>query len=328
MIAEKVLLNEPQPTRQAYQKGRFETFVPLTLETKASYDYYAGFLPAALASPVYFQSLYAWNFALVIRYKIFDGHLCVVADDTITGNIYALPPLGVLDDGAFSSAVRSLLREFEHEGLPCEFHETPGFMLPQFSSLDGYKAEISYDRDWSDYVFSGKGFAEGLQKRSSREARRSFERRFRPRVHEIASYDGDAKEAALAVTKNFFCSERMCPDCFCGCELKVVSRMMEGWDELGMKGVIIESEGEAIAFGTVCFQKDTMLFLSKKVRWRTRGLNEYLNATLMDSFGGGCGYVNYSDDMGSEGLRAQKSRMGEYALAHRYVVKLSREPGR
>jgi len=317
LIAEKVSFNE-QP---AFQAGIFESFAPLTLETKALYDSYAEFLPGALTSPVYFQSLYAWNFASINRYKIFGEHLCIAADDRMAGKIFALPPLGALDGSSFSSAVRAVSREFEHEDLPCAFHEVPGFMLPVFSGLKGFKAEISYERDWSDYVFRRNDFVEGLQKRSFKEAMRCFERRWHPRVREIAP---SGKDAVLAVTKKFFCAERICEDCFCGCEFEVVSRMMEGWEKLGMKGLIVESEGEAIAFGTVCFQKDTIFFLSKKARWRTRGLNEYLNAVLMDSFGGGCEYVNYSDDMGSEGLRAQKSRMGKYVLMPRYVVKLSR----
>ena len=317
-VAEKEPFSEPRARRI----GRFEAFAPLTLETKALYDRYAEFLPGALTSPLYFQGLYAWNFASVNRYKIFGEHLCIAADDKMAGKIFALPPLGVSDNDSFSSAVNAMLSEFERESLPCAFHEVPGFMLPKFYGLNDFIAESSYERDWSDYVFRGKDFAEGLQKKSSKEARRSFEHRFRPSVREIAPSD---KEAVLAVTRKFFCEERICADCFCGCELKVVSRTMEGWEKLGMKGVVVESEGEAIAFGTVCFQKDTMLFLKKKARRRTRGLNEYLNAVLMDSFGGGCEYVNYSDDMGSEGLRAQKSRMGRYFLSPRYVVKLSRE---
>jgi len=305
-----------------FQAGRFESFAPLTLETKALYDCYAEFLPGAPTAPVYFQSLYAWNFASINKYRIFDGHMCIAADDRMAGKIFALPPLGVLDGESFSAAVRAMSREFEQEGLAFAFHEVPGFMLPRFSGLSGFKVEIDYERDWSDYVFKRNDFMEGFQKRSHKEARRSFERCGRPYVREIASCD---KDTVLGVTKKFYCSERICRDCFCGCEFEVVSRMMDGWDELGMKGVIVESEREAIAFGSVCFQKDTMFFMSKKTRRRTRGLNEYLNAALMDSFGGGYEYVNYSDDMGSEGLRAQKSRMGRYALMPRYVVKLSRE---
>ncbi|MDR3265714.1 MAG: phosphatidylglycerol lysyltransferase domain-containing protein [Synergistaceae bacterium] len=292
------------------------------METKTLYDRYAEPLPGALTSPLYFQSLYAWNFASVNRYEIFDGHLCIVAEDTMARETFALPPLGALDGESFANAVRAVFYEFERESVPFAFHEVPGFMLPHFSALDGYRINVSYERDWSDYVFRRNDFIEGLQKKSSREARRSFERRFRPDVREIASSD---KDVVLAVTQKFFCEEKECQDCFCGCEFDVVSRMMEGWDELGMKGLILESGGEAIAFGTVCFQKDTVLFLSKKVRRRTRGLNEYLNAVLMDRFGCGYEYVNYSDDMGSDGLRAYKSRLGRYILTPRYVVKFLRE---
>ncbi|MDR2529485.1 MAG: phosphatidylglycerol lysyltransferase domain-containing protein [Synergistaceae bacterium] len=298
----------------------FESFEPLTLDTKTLYDRYTGLLPGALASPLYFQSLYAWNFTSINRYKIFDEYLCFVAEDRMEGETFALPPLGALDgaERSFASAVRAVLRSFASEGLPCAFHETPGFMLPYFAFLDDRESEVRHDRDWSDYLFTRDDFIEGLQKSSTRELRRGFERKLRPHIREIASSD---KDVLHAVTRDFFCGKRECADCFCGCELEVVSRMMAGWDSLDMKGVVVEIEGEAIAFGSVCFQKDTMLFLSKKVRRGTRGLNEYLNAALMDRFGGECKYVNYSDDMGSEGLRAYKSRLGRHVLEPRYVVR-------
>jgi hypothetical protein len=116
-----------------------------------------------------------------------------------------------------------------------------------------------------------------------------------------------------------------CLSCFCGCELEVVSRIMESWDELGMKGVMIESEGEALGFGIVCYQKDTVLFISKKICRRTRGLDAYLTAAMMDRvFDAEYKYINYSDDLGNEGLREYKNNLAAHTLMHRYVVRLRR----
>ena len=116
-----------------------------------------------------------------------------------------------------------------------------------------------------------------------------------------------------------------CSNCVYGCELDVGSRIMESWDELGMKGIVIESGKEAIAFGIVCFQKDTAFFISKKIRRQTRGLDPYLTAMMMNSlFGSEHKYINYSDDLGNEGLRKYKSSLGRHTLMHRYVVRLLR----
>ncbi|MDR1979583.1 MAG: phosphatidylglycerol lysyltransferase domain-containing protein [Synergistaceae bacterium] len=301
-------------------EGRFKPFEPLTLETKALYDDYIQLLPGVLTSPCYFQSLYSWNFASLNRYKIFDGHLCLVTEDLMARETFALPPLGILGDGSFAAAVDEIFSEFEREGLICSFHETPGFMLPHFVSLENYEIDVSYDTDWSDYVFTRNDFIAATEKKSAREAMRRFIRDFRPDVREISASD---KDVVCSVTERTYCAGRECSSCFCGCELEVVSRMVDGWDALDMDGLLIESGGEVLAFGTVCRQKDTLLFLSKKVRRGTRGLNEYLNAALMERFGGNCCYVNYSEDMGSEGLRSYKSRLGRHVLMHRYVVRLS-----
>jgi hypothetical protein len=304
-----------------FPSGKFRSFEPLRLETKTLYDEYIRLLPGALPSPLYFQSLYAWNFVFVNRCGIFEGHLCIAVKDTMAHEVFAVPPLGALD-GTFASAVGRVFSEFESEGLPCSFSEVSHFMLPHFLSLAAYDVAVSYDTDWSDYMFTREDFCASTQKKSHREALHYYTRVFDPRVREISSSD---REVVLGITKKFFCAERVCSDCFCGCEMKVVSRMIQGWDELDMNGVIVESGGEAIGFGTVCRQKDTLLFLSKKVRRKTRGLNEYLNAALMNRFGGDCVYVNYSDDMGSEGLRSYKSRLGDHVLMHRYVVNLTRK---
>jgi len=301
--------------------SRFRTFNPLSLETKALYDCYTGFFPEAVTSPLYFQSLYAWDFISPNRYKILDGHLCFAVEDKLAGEIYAFPPLGELGGKSFASAVRAMLDEFGHEGLPCAFYEVPGFMLPCFYAVEGYRAEVNYNRDWSDYVYTRDDLANGLQKGNIRAARRDFERKFHPNAREITPSD---KEIVRAVTQKFFCAERNCSSCFCGCELEVALRVMESWYELGTKGVMVESEGEALAFGIVCFQKDTAFFISKKLRRHTRGLDAYLTTVMMDSLFDAYKYVNYSDDLGNEGLREYKSNLAEHTLNHRYIVRLQR----
>ena len=307
--------------RGSISNNRLKSFEPLTLETKALYDRCVGLMPRAMTSSLCFQSLYAWNFALIVSYKVLNGHLCITASDTKTGEVFAFPPLGVLNGKSFASAVHVIFGEFIRDGLTCVFQEIPFFMLPYFSAIYDFKLYYSYNNNWSDYLFTKDDFEDGIRKKSSREALRSFERKFRPNVHEITSKDSSI---VRAITQKYFCGARNCSDCLCGCELDVVSRMMEGWDALGMKGVIVGSEGEAIAFGSVCFQKDTMFFFSKKVRKSTRGLNEYLNSVLMENFARDCKYINYSDDMGIDGLRAYKSRLGKHILLPKYMVRFSR----
>ena len=303
------------------QTDRFGTFEPLALETKALYDSYTGFLPEAVTTPLYFQSLYAWNFVAINRYKVLDGHLCIVSDDKVAGKFYAFPPLGGLEEKSFAPAVRAMLDEFWREGLPCEFYEVPSFMLPCFYAVEGYRADVSYDRDWSDYVYTRDGLAEGLLKGHIKAAKRDFERKMHPDVRDITSSD---KETVRAVTENFFCEGRDCSSCFCGCELEIALRIMDSWDELGMKGVMVESAGEALAFGIACFQKDTVFCISKKLRRHTRGLDAYLTSAMLDSLFCASKYVNYSDDLGNGGLREYKSNLAEHTLNHRYIVRLQR----
>jgi hypothetical protein len=297
------------------------SFAPMTLDTKLLYDQFLEALPGALTSPLFFQGLYAWNFTVLNRYVVIDDHLCMVASDLMTHRTYALPPVGALDSPSFERAVDFLYAAFESEGLPLTFNEIPEYMLRFFSSLKNYDVNVSFSVDWSDYSFLREDFMDGINKKSSREAMRQFEKNGRLVVREIAPPDINR---TLAVTWKYFCSERLCADCVCGCEATVVSRAMGAFRELGLTGVIVESEGTPIAFCLGCSQKDTFLFFLKKVKHGVRGLNEYINVQMMERFGGNAKYVNYSDDMGNAGLRFYKSRLDKHALMHRYTIDLRR----
>jgi len=315
---------EPAPLRA----GGFGSFEPLTQETKSLYDQYTSLIPEAVTSPIYFQSLYAWNFISVNRYKILGEFLCFVANDTTADETFAYPPLGAmgepgeLGEKSFASAVLAVMGEFEREGLECEFRDVPEFMLPFFSGIEGYKADVSYDRNWSEYIYTRDDYAEGIDQGKFRWGKRDFIRKFKPSSREMTPADRDV---VRAITQNFFCPERDCPSCFCGCELEVVTRIMDNWDGLGMKGVLVESEGEALAFGIVCYQKDTAYCISKKLKRRTRGLDSYLTSVMLESlFDTKYKYMNYSDDLGNDGLREYKSTLARHDLMHRYVVRLQK----
>jgi hypothetical protein len=298
----------------------FESFVPLSLSAKTIYDAHAAKIQDALPSPSYFQSLYAWNFTAKSEYNVFCGYLCIVTRDSVYGDIFALPPIGSYDPGTFSEAIDVMYGKFAGIGIDCVFQEVPGFMLPYFSSLARYDVYVSHDENWSDYVFAREDFIEGITKRSSREAIRNFEKKYCPLVREMSSSDMDE---TVLITERHYCRDRICSDCFCGCEVKVISRLLKDYETLGLSGIVVETCDGPVAFGIVCFQKDFMYFISKKVKRGVRGLNEYLNLELMNRFGGNCKYVNYSDDMGNEGLRFYKSRLGRHSLSHRHVVRLT-----
>ncbi|MDR1515760.1 MAG: phosphatidylglycerol lysyltransferase domain-containing protein [Synergistaceae bacterium] len=318
-LAKAVFAGDAVPAFGARGGKRFKDFAPLALSAKPIYDEYAGRLTEPLTSPLYFQSLYAWNFTSVSKYAIFYDHLCIVAHDTIHDDTFAFPPIGDCRPETFSKAVCAVCEEFASEGLECVFMETPDFMLPYFSSLPHCEADISHNTDWSDYVFTREAFVAGIGKSSSREAIRGFVRKRRPVVRALSSSDGDK---ITAITEMDYCLERNCAECFCGCEVEVARRLVSAYDELELSGIVIESDDDPLAFGITCFQKHTIHFISKKARRSVRGLNEFLNAELMERFGLGCESVNYSDDMGNAGLRFYKSRLGAYALSHRNTVRL------
>ena len=66
------------------------------------------------------------------------------------------------------------------------------------------------------------------------------------------------------------------------------------------------------------------LFLFKKNCRGYRGLDEYLQTELLKELPEHVRYINYTEDMGVEGLRNYKRRLAPYYLKTRYQVSVER----
>jgi hypothetical protein len=103
---------------------------------------------------------------------------------------------------------------------------------------------------------------------------------------------------------------------------------MGAFEALGLFGAAIETDGKLLAFAIACVERDTLFCIYQKVQRSVRGLNELLRHVLVETCGKAYSFVNYSDDMGIEGLRLYKSRLGPHRLEHVYRVELERNEKR
>jgi hypothetical protein len=304
------------------EKRLFQSFEPLTLGTKQIYDRYAGRLNAHLAANVFFQDLYAWNFTSRNRFKILDKYMFIIAKDEWYGEYVARPLLGPIDDASFKSAADEAYDSFARAGYPCVFGDISHAMLPAYLSLEGYAADVSFDLNRSEYVFSRDSFVKSTSKPSAREAINYLKRRRKPTVRPISVSD---REELVRFTEECFCECHPCEECSYGCDIVVLRRIMGAFEALGLSGAAIEADGELLAFAIACVERGTLFCIYQKVRRGVRGLNELLRHVLCGMCEEAYSSVNYSDDMGIEGLRLYKSRLGTHKLEHVYRVELKRD---
>jgi hypothetical protein len=304
----------------------FRSFEPLTLEAKQIYDRHSGRLDAHLPANVFFQDLYAWNFTSRNRFKILDKYMFIIAKDEWYGEYVARPLLGPMKDASFQSAADEVYDSFARAGYPCVFGDISLAMLPAYLSLEGYSVYVSYDLDRSEYVFTREDFAESTRKPSAREAINYLKRRREPTVRPISALPD--MEDLVRFTEECFCGWRPCEECSYGCDIVVLRRIMGAFDALGLSGAAIEADGELLGFAIACVERDTLFCIYQKVRRGVRGLNELLRHALVGMCGEAYSSVNYSDDMGIEGLRSYKSRLGPHKLEHVYRVELRRDEKR
>lgn len=299
----------------------FSAYRPLALETRPLYEAHIAPLPQALPSTLFFQGLYAWNLCAGHRWRLAGEHLCIVVQDTRARAFLALPPLGPMQPAGYAAAVAAVYADFAAEGLPCVFAEVPAFLLPLFRGLPGTSAEVSEDRAATDYLYTLEDFKHSYEKPSARTALNHLRRHHAPQYQALGPAH---REAVLDITRQHYCRVHTCPECVYGCEMWVVGRLMEAFEALALRGVLVYAGGEPVAFEIACRQKDTLFCIAKKVRRGLRGINELVNLAAIELCGEGCRRVNYSDDMGLSGLRSYKTRLGAHTLEPRYRVALHR----
>ena len=66
------------------------------------------------------------------------------------------------------------------------------------------------------------------------------------------------------------------------------------------------------------------VYLSKRTDNRIKGINEYLLRECFTRFLSGAEEINYTEDMGNEGLRAYKSKLAPYRLSPRITLREER----
>lgn len=78
--------------------------------------------------------------------------------------------------------------------------------------------------------------------------------------------------------------------------------------------------GKPAGFCIVSQYNDVGLYVFKHANNRMKGINEYLLKECFTRFLSGTDEINFTEDIGNEGLRAYKCRLAPYSLSARIML--------
>ena len=182
--------------------------------------------------------------------------------------------------------------------------------------------EISYNPDYSDYVYSIAEYIdlEGGKNSKKRRHMNHVEKNVPGCRFEVID-NFEEKKPVIMDIMNSWCENHECSECVYGCEKKIIEHLLDTNTSKQLYGglLYIEDEPEMFAIGEII--QDTYYLYFKKSKNSIDGTFFYFEYYLLKEISD-VTYVNFEEDMGLAGLRTYKSRRHPIRMIDKYVIKL------
>ena len=271
-------------------------------------------------SDLCFCNLFAWSDSLKTRRALIDGFFCVSIE--FLGKWYHYAPIGKIDGRtkAYERVIDRLCSENNIRSI--ELIMVPEIFLPELRNLGSYRAEYSYDEDYSDYIYDNVSFERLLENRSNRYDYNHFKRNNAPSFQIINKQN---KTDCLKIMEKFWCLSRDCGGCHFGCERKALQNAVTHFETLELSGALVYTEHEPAAFVIAKKLSPTVIaYHFMKANTSVRGLQLFLLYSFACEVHAEAGRINFTEDMGIIGLRSFKQRLAPFTQTHKYNVTLTR----
>ena len=274
------------------------------------------------ASALSFPCLLAWSDAIPIFYKPIGGQTegsllaCLQYDGTI-GIWTALPFIGHYSKEGVENAFRVLHADMEALRFPLYVVDMSEWMVPYYQGVGDILWNIKKPREWMDYIYQRADFEKSLNRSDSLYRRRYFLRKFSPETVVLTSAH---KEECLDCLRAVWCPGRDCADCF-ACPVDAVSNVVGALDNLRADGILVRVDGKPAGFCVVSCRNGMGCYHFKHADNRMKGINEYLLSECFTRFLSGAEEINFTEDIGKEGLRAYKRKLAPYTLSPRMTLR-------
>ena len=297
-------------------------FLPIRIEDRLRIESILERNPTQ-ASEFTFAYLYMWQCDYHFQYVIRNGWLLIVSESTydIPFALCPLPQEGEFDRASFDDSVNWLRERFLAAGHPLVFGRVEEKRLPWFHGYCCSEFTIERSDRTADYVYDGDALRElpGRKFGSKRNHISQFLRNH-PDYEVVPVGPENLDECRRIIDQ--WCQARNCtcesPE---NCERYACYRMLDVWEQLPMKGILLKLDGQFEAFTigeALC--DDTVVIRYEKANGDIHGLYAILNRDFLVKDWTGAAFVNREEDMGIEGLRKAKQSYHPSRMINKYTL--------
>jgi hypothetical protein len=265
----------------------------------------------------------AWNSGFYYQKLLLDDCFCLVSNGGVFTTPHLTFPLGDVTVEKLTAVLHQIWPEFAAYGWPLRLMYIDEDRLPLLAELPGYTAEISYNADFSDYLYDA-GQLRNLRGKAMHRKRNHYNKFCRRYPDFIYSSITPAhKQQALALVQDW-CDEKEV-DCLnlCESDYRAVRQLFLDMRQLAVRGGCIHIGGQLVAFALgSLLNNDTAVIHFEKAVAGYDGLYAAINKLVLEKEFPAVKYVNREEDMGIAGLRKAKESYLPIRLIHKYEALL------
>lgn len=293
------------------------SFRDLTLEDRLVVDTF--FQNAGLThSDLSFTDLYIWRYGCPVQICL-EGEMLYLSVSKLGQKIpNFLIPLG--DQLDKKQALARLKTYCAQRNWPLSLFSVPEAWAKEAETLFGQEAQVLFDRDFSDYVYTQEALSSlsGKKLHAKKNHLNRFNAANTPSYRELGQAD---LPACLAMFDQWLSLKEDTLDYTP--ERKMVIEAFSHLHDLPLRAAGIFIEEKLVAFTVGEVRGDTAVIHVEKALPTVRGLfaaiNQYFAARSLSDMT----YINREEDMGIEGLRQAKESYQPAFMIPKYIVRFS-----
>lgn len=271
------------------------------------------------------NSRIAWNAGFYYQKMLVEDCFCLISNGGVFTTPHVTWPLGRVSVRKLEVILDEILPTFTARGWPLRLMYLDEAALPLVKALPHYTANISYNPDYSDYLYEAEPLR-SLSGKVMHRKRNHFNKfcRLYPQ-HEYRPISQNDQKEALALVQAW-CDEKAV-DCLnlCHSDFRAVRQLFHDMPDLDVRGGSIRIDGRMVAFALgSLLHDDTAVIHFEKAEADYEGLYAAINKLVLDHAFPGVKWVNREEDMGIAGLRKAKESYGPIRLIHKYEAILHR----
>ncbi len=270
------------------------------------------------------NSRVAWNSGFAYHKCIVDDTLCLISDGGIFTSPHMTWPVGDMNLPTLQRIIDVISPIFQERGWALRMMYIDEINLELVQALKDYDMAVSYNRDFSDYIYDAQALRDlsGKSMHGKRNHVNRFMRTYPDFVYE--QIQPEDRDEALGLVKAW-CDEKEL-DCMdlTNSDYRAIRQLFLDFDKLDLYGGTIRVNGQLAAFSLGSLPRpDTAVIHFEKADAAYRGLYAVINKLTLDRTFPDVKYVNREEDMGIRGLRKAKKSYEPVRMIKKYEATIT-----